>query len=287
MAAYRDLGRKISSLQNMQKVTRAMNMISSIKLKKYMVIQEPLSRFHQEIDLMCNRVLERTRETEHSLTTGYPQVKRVHLVLYTGDKGLCGNHNNRVIKSLEYFTQALKKENKELELTCLGQKGIQYAQRHGYKVRHQIKMTEKTLTPQRIETLSRDLYQLYITGEIQQIFLLGNLFVSTLQKDTTRQQILPLVPSDAPEEEEVLEGELGSIPLLERFCQSYLQDKITVFMNSSYLSEHSSRLTSMENATSNAEDLINKYTNLENHARQGAITDELIEIISGKEALKD
>ncbi|WP_028975240.1 ATP synthase F1 subunit gamma [Spirochaeta cellobiosiphila] len=286
MAAFRDLGRKITSLRNMQKVTRAMNMISSIKLRKYMAIADAVKEFHGEVDKMCDKILAGTSHVNHILTEGYEEVKTIHLILYTADKGLCGNHNNSIIKNFDAFAKKLKEQKIDLHISCFGNKAIQHCHRHGYNVIHEAKMTEKDLTKDQLKTIAHDLYQQYMKGEVQQIIILGNIFESTLQQDTKKEQLLPLVSNSDWSGTTFSDFEPEESIILDSFAPSYLYDKLKAFMLNSYLSEHSSRLTAMENATNNSEDLINKYTNLENHARQAAITNELIEIVSGKEALK-
>ena len=107
MSNIRDLSRKINSLQNIQKVTRAMNMIASIKLKKLYEVQGPLELFNKKTDEMKNYILSSLNDLTHHVADGYEDVKKVHLVMFTADKGLCGKHNSSVLNSIYKFTKEL------------------------------------------------------------------------------------------------------------------------------------------------------------------------------------
>ena len=123
MSNIRDLGQKISSLQNIQKVTRAMNMISSIKLRKLFESQGPLHMFQQKTDEIMAAVLNSLGDLNHPLTAGYEKPEKVHLVMFTADKGLCGVHNSSVQKAVDKFVREQDTAGIDVEISSIGKKG--------------------------------------------------------------------------------------------------------------------------------------------------------------------
>ncbi|MBN2626160.1 MAG: ATP synthase F1 subunit gamma [Spirochaetales bacterium] len=287
MSNVRDLSRKISSLQNMQKVTRAMNMISSIKLRKFLACQNSVNLFQRETDRIRNRVMAALGDSSHPVTAGYEHRTRVHLIVFTADKGLCGTHNSSILKSADAFAREHWHEGREVEFTCIGIKGINHGLRSEWDIFRKEESHEKAMTREVLSKMGDKIYGRFLSGEIQEVWILGNHFVSTLQQDTTLERLLPLPGAESEgSREEPLEAEPEGDILAAAYGEIYLKDRLRSFLIHSSLSEQSARLTAMENATNNSEDLINKYVTMQNHARQATITNELIEIVSGKEALK-
>jgi F-type H+-transporting ATPase subunit gamma len=289
MANEKDLNHKISSLQNMQKVMRAMNMISSIKLQKIFRKQEPLQIFDESVNAMEYDITKAFSQFEHPLVNGYPATNKAHVILFTADKGLCGSHNSMVQKALAVLAAEYKKKDVSIDVTCIGIKGMNYCKRKDYTIYHSTESSDKTLNKKAIEHICSDVFNRFLSQDIQQVFMIYNRFVSVLQQDTITAQLLPL-PQAAEEKKQktVLNASFEPNPeeFISRAAELYLFYKFQVAITNSYLSEHASRMTAMENATNNSEDLINRYETLQNRARQTSITNELIEIISGKESLK-
>ncbi len=287
MSNVRDLSRKITSLQNMQKVTRAMNMISSIKLRKFLACQNAVNLFQSETDRIRDRVVSALGDSSHPVTAGYEDRTRVHLIVFSADKGLCGTHNSSVLKRADAFAKEHWQEGREVEFTCIGIKAINHGIRSGWEIFRREESHEKAMTREVLSKMGEKIYERFSSGEVQEVWIMGNHFVSTLQQDTTLERLLPLPGAGrggstglAPD------AEPGGDALAATFGGIYLKDRLRSFLIHSSLSEQSARLTAMENATNNSEDLINKYVTMQNHARQATITNELIEIVSGKEALK-
>nr|WP_319777030.1 ATP synthase F1 subunit gamma [uncultured Sphaerochaeta sp.] len=287
MSNVRDLSRKIHSLQNMQKVTRAMNMISSIKLRKFLALQNSAALFQRETDRIFREISALLKDSSHPVVRGYGKVSRVHMIIFSADKGLCGTHNSAILKSADSFAARMKKKGIELEFTCIGIKGINHARRAGWEILRKEENHERVMTREVLSEIADSVYRRFLSGEIQEVWVLGNRFVSTLQHDTDRRRLLPLPAYEGEEESSgFLDSEPSGDELAAGYGENYLKDELRALLIHSALSEHSARLTAMENATNNSEDLINKYVTMQNHARQATITNELIEIVSGKEALK-
>lgn len=290
MSNIRDLGGKINSLKNMQKVMRAMNMISSIKLRKLYTLQDSLTLFSRSVDKIYLEAARVLADSSSPLAAGYKDITRVHIVMFTADKGLCGTHNSSIQKAVSQLIEENKNSGIELDVTCIGNKGINFCKRKGYEIYQQSEIGERVFNKEQLKIFSDNIMERFLNNEVQKVVVIGNMFYSTLHQETETKQILPFfIPErDDKEDERDLrfmtepEGDL----LAESVSRRYLYYKLQSVLLNSYLSEHSSRMTAMENATNNSEDLINKYISMQNHARQSAITNELIEIVSGKEALK-
>ena len=290
MSSIRDLGSRINSLKNMQKVMRAMNMISSIKLRKLNQFQDSLTIFTKAVNNQAADAAAALSDISSPAVSGFEEVSRIHVVLFTGDKGLCGTHNSSVQRALEKFMAENRKKTTQVEVTAIGNKGIKFCKRKEYEIFQQSEIGERIFTQNQLKIFSDNIVMRFLGGTVQQIFTMGNTYYSTLRQETEVQQLLPLkLPGKEGNGNEVSRApfyvEPEGLELAEAVTRRFVYFKLQSVLLHSYLSEHSARMTAMENATSNSEDLIQKYVSMQNHARQAAITNELIEIISGKEAL--
>jgi len=298
MSNIRDLGNKINSLQNMQKVMRAMNMIASIKLRKLISVQESLALFDKSIEIIRSDIFSALQESEHPLAEGYSRIKRIHIVLFTADKGLCGSHNSSVQKAAAALAEEHQKKGTQVEFSCIGNKGAHFCGRKEYEIFQQAEINERVFNREELKKISSSIFTRFLDNQVQKIYAVGNIFHSTLFQETATLQLLPFFQSrdsaaekagsQTPGSSELryMETEPSGDALALSAGELYLFYKLNSLLMNSYLSEHSSRMTAMENANNNSEDLVNKYITMQNHARQASITNELIEIVSGKEAMK-
>jgi F-type H+-transporting ATPase subunit gamma len=289
MANIKELNRKISALKNMQKLMRAMNMIASIKLRKLLHFQSPLQLFAKSLATMAHNIVDAFNDTGHPLITGYKQTKKAHIIIFTADKGLCGKHNNSIQKAASACIEKKQTEGITVDVTCIGTKGATYCLRKGYPVYQQTEINDRALSMDALKGIAAKALQQYLDGSIQQLVVINNNFISTLQQETETTQLLPFpITLKADEKREILNA--STEPVEEEFisvaAELFLFYKLRAALVNSLLSEQAARMTAMENATNNSEDLISRYGRVKNRARQATITNELIEIISGKEAMK-
>ena len=287
MANNRDLNQKISSLRNMQKVMKAMNMIASIKLRKLMAGLEPLLLFEKNLEAMTAALLAALGSSRPPLLRDEGKAGKIHLVLFTADKGLCGAHNTSALKALETFLH--EHRDRKAEITCIGRKGALYCRRRGYDVFHETEIGSRALESGDLQELSGRLFRRYREGKIDALYQIGGRFVSTLQQTVLPRRLLPpALPKGAPPVKTVLDTEVEPEPeaFLPGALEVHLGQHLEAALAHSRLSEEAARMTAMENATDNSADLIDRYRTMQNRARQASITNEIIEIVSGKEALK-
>jgi len=289
MANAKDLNRKIHSLRNMQKVMRAMNMIASIKLRKLLRFQDSLHTFTQSIKAIEQLMLSYSQDWKSPIIDGYKNVKKSHIVIFSADKGLCGAHNTSVKKSVDLLMAKNQHDNIDADITCIGSKGALFCRQKDYPIAAQSDINEKVFTMQHLKQIAADIFESFLQGETQSVTVVYNGFVSTIDQKTT---VLPLLPIAVTEEarQNTMRFSGYSEPaqdiFLTKAAELYLYYKLQVALLNSRLSEQAARMTAMENATNNSEDLIHRYGRARNRVRQATITNELIEIISGKEAMK-
>ncbi len=287
MANIKDLKRRISSLRNMQKVMGAMNMIATIKLQKLFALQSSLHRFDAAVNAIARDIGAALKHTSHPVIDGYPTARKAHVLVLTADKGLCGAHNNSVQKAVDALAKTNLDEGVALEMSCIGSKGASYCRRRRYEIFQQTEMSDRLFNGNAVRQIISKIYLRFQDDDVQSIFMVYNRFVSMLHQETITTQLIPFsFPEDL--QAEPAEMNFETEPPGERFIVTaaglYLVYKLRVAVADSLLSEHAARMTAMENATNNSEDLINRYMTLQNRARQASITREIIEIISGKEA---
>ena len=273
----------------MQKVMRAMNMISSIKLRKLYAVQNSLALFETSLNSMLKMIISSVSGSDSPATRGYENEKNIHIVMFTADKGLCGTHNSSVQKAVNLLIMENLEKGRPAEITCIGSKGAAFCARRDYKVFRKTEISDRVLTTEKLREISSGIFTRFMENRVQRVYAVGNIFHSTLNHETVTAQLLPL-PEPGTAENTAVITEFLTEPAEDLFAEAaaglYVFYKLKSMLLNSSLSEQSARMTAMENATNNSEDLINTYKIALNRARQASITNELIEIVSGKEALK-
>ncbi len=272
----------------MQKVMRAMNMIASIKLRKLFSIQNSLALFDASIEKIRSDVFNALQESEHPLIKGYGKIEKIHIIMFSADKGLCGAHNSSVQKAVTRIAVESQQKGIQTEFSCIGNKGAHYCSRKEYEVFQQAEINERVFNLEELKAITQTVYSRFMSNEVQKIYAVCNIFHSTLFQETSTIQLLPFFQTkeDENSKSQPMKTEPSGDALAVSTAEIYLRFKLRSLLENSYLSEHSSRMTAMENAKNNSEDLVNRYITMQNHARQASITNELIEIVSGKEAMK-
>jgi len=289
MSSIQDLNHKIASLQNMKKVMSAMNMIASTKFRQLLIKQLALLKFTEALEEIRSLLFLRILQSNSRIVNGSPGVSNIQIIIFTADRGLCGSHNSSIFKCLEKLINKLKINIDDFDITSVGSRGAKYSRKHEYKLYHSVDINEKTLQNGNLLRIAQTSLDRFLNGEIGKVYVIYNRFVSTLIQETTVQEILPL-QIDSDNENNNFSAEITSDLSDEKLAESAAPLLMFYMLKSalanSYLSEHGARMTAMENASNNSQDLIDRYGSIKNRARQTAITNELSEIVSGKEAMK-
>ena len=291
MPSIKEYNRKITSLKNTTKITKTMKMVSASKLRRAQDAQRRAKHFAHEVNRMVHRIAESVEANLHPLLQERAEVKKVLLVVFSSDKGLCGGFNNNLIRYVERYLAERREAGVEVELAFCGKRGFLHFQKRA-KVFHQFKDVTAAPDARTATRITERLEKAFLSGEFDEVHLVVNEFISPLAQTPTMHQLLPLEAvefEEGVEESASVEEDLIAEPEMRELLK-FLVPRLVVFKvfyafleNSA--GEHGARMTAMDNATANAQNLIHQNTLLRNRARQAAITTELIEIISGAEAL--
>ena len=285
MASMRDIKRRKSSIQGTQQITKAMKLVSTVKLQRARANAERSKEYFTCMYDTVNSILKRVGHIEHKfLTRGNSDKKAV--IAITSNRGLAGGYNSNVVKLI---TRNPDWKKEDLCIYSLGNKGREAFLRYGYEVKDcDNEIVENPSYSDAIQ-LSSELLKAYAEGEIGEIYLAYTAFKNTVSHVPT---LLKLLPVEVSAEEEKSEGakaimnfEPEDADTLDLIIPKYVTSLIYGALMESAASENGARMQAMDNATSNAEEMISDLALKYNRARQGSITQELTEIIAGAEAL--
>ena len=292
MLSIKEYNRKISSLKNTSKITKTMKMVSASKLRKAQESQRQARDFAHEVNQLIHRIAGHVENDMHPLLETRDEVKKAMLVLFTSDKGLCGGFNNNIIRYAEKYLAEREGDGVDYQLAFVGRRGFLHFQKRATVYKYFDEITSAAPHAVQATRVRRRLEHAFLEEGFDQIHLLCNEFISPLSQNPRLLSLLPLEPTDLPDEELetpsptrdiIAEPEMSH--LLEFLVPRLVTFKIFYALLENAAGEHGARMTAMDNATTNASNLIEENTLLRNRARQAAITTELIEIISGAEAL--
>ena len=288
MASLKDIRKRIDSVKRTQKTTNAMKMVSAAKLRRSETNIREATPYAAKLKSVVSSLGTRLEGVEQDIGFGRlfrsTEGKRTGVILVTSDRGLCGGFNANLSKAL---ARQLDEEGvKSAELVILGRKGNDFYKR----TNHTILENHTGTHPQEQLGLVRNIVSRFTNrfeeNELDQVILAYNHFVSVINQEPVIEQLLPI---RTPEVESVDEREIIFEPspanILEILLKKYVQNQVYVSWLDTIAGEHAARMTSMDAATKNAGEMIDKLQLHYNRSRQAAITSELIEIISGAESV--
>ena len=296
MPSLKDLRVRIASVKSTQKITSAMKMVAAAKLKRAQVAAEQGRPYSESMERMLANLLRSIPSLEHApkLLAGRGSEQKHLLVIITSDRGLAGGFNANVAREARRRISALQRDGKEIKLLMIGRKGRDALRRdHGRLIIDVLEnITRNGAQFEPVRDISRRLRAMYDKGEFDVCTLIFNTFKSAMTQIVTAKQIIPfpageaqLGTSEATAQDGVYEMEPEEDELLRDLLPANVSMQIFRALLESYASEQGARMTAMDNATRNAGDMIARLTLTYNRSRQAAITRELIEIISGAEAV--
>lgn len=289
MASLRDIRKRIRSVKNTRQITKAMKMVSAAKLRRAQENVVAARPYAQTLDAVMGTLIGRSEggAVNHPLLTRR-EVKKVELVIITSDRGLAGGFNANITRRALKFLQ----ENKHLEVTVstVGRKGTDFLRGRGVNARRDNAGTWGRLNWATAEGIAKELAGRFLSGEVDAVYLMFNEFVSAIAQVPTTAQLLPFEAraKEAKSGESQVDYKYEPNPqaVLEKLVPQAVAVKVYRALLESFAAEHAARMTAMENATRNAGDMIGSLTLFYNRSRQAQITKELVEIVSGAEALK-
>lgn len=291
MPSLKDIRRRIGSVKNTQKITRAMKLVSAAKLKRAqdaMLMLRPYAEKHREM-LVSLAAQVGDGASAHPLLARRETVKRVGVLAITSDRGMCGGFNNNLQKKVVEF---VGESEVEVVVHPLGRRMGTFARNSdAIDVGNNLGEVIPAAADDAVREITDGLVKSFLDGEVDEVVIISNRFISALTQTPTLLPLLPVVP---PEGDDDGEGEgvsdLFYEPDQERLLQyvvpRYIEVQVRQAILESIAAEHAARMNAMSSATDNAGEMIRSLTLQMNRARQAAITTELMEIIGGAEALK-
>ena len=290
MPSLRDIRGRIGSVKNTRQITKAMKMVAAAKLRR---AQDAIMRarpyavlLEQALSRIAGRAAAEGQAT-HPLLASRP-AQKVELVLITSDRGLAGAFNSNVLRGAQRFMVENADRYQEIQVATMGRKARDFFRVRKTPIRKDFAGVHQGLNYERAAEIARELSERFLAGEVDAVFLSYNEFKSAITQKVVVRQFLPIETGGA---ESAGSGydflyEPGRKELLEELVPKHLAIQVWRALLDSAASEHGARMTAMESATKNAEEMIAKLTLQYNRARQAYVTKELMEIVSGAEALK-
>ena len=286
MANLKDIRDRIKSVTSIQQVTKAMKMVAAAKMRKAQENMEKARPYSKKISNLVNTFL--LDKENHTL----PEVKirdnvdKVLFVIVTSDKGMAGAFNSNILKLAHKEIDDFGKGN--AQLICIGKKSSSYFKSRGYNVVLDYIDFWNTLNFEGGLNIAKDIIVRYISKEVDRVQIIYNRFINVGKQEVCNEIFLPLTPCESIGGEDELTNmiyEPTKQIIIKKMIPRYLNIIMWQYLLESNASEQAARMLAMENATSNAEDMIKELTLQFNKARQTAITTEMLEIVSGAEAM--
>ena len=295
MPSLDDLKKRIASVKSTQKITKAMKMVAAAKLRKAQEAAEQSRPYSDNMKNLMDSISRGFVQTDSSrnLLTGNDEDKTYLLVLFTSERGLCGGFNSQISKALREKVVDLQKENKTVKIICIGKKGYDIVKRqYGDQIVDTVDLSAvKSIQYEDAKKISDKIIKMYFDAEFDKCLIFYNKFKSVISQIPTEQQVVPaeIVENDNDEnisrDNSFFEFEPNEKEILEELLPLNFAVQIFKALLESSASEQGSRMSAMDNASRNASDMIDSLTLFYNRSRQAVITKELIEIISGAEAV--
>ena len=282
MASMRDIKRRRSSIQGTQQITKAMKLVSTVKLQRARASAERSKDYFTCMYDTVSSILSRVGNLDHRYLQPGKSAKKAVIVI-TSNRGLAGGYNSNIVKLITGH-ESWKKE--DIVVYAIGNKGRDALNRHGYEIRESLPDLIEDPTYADAMRLSDRLLGAFAADEIGEIYLAYTSFKNTVSHIPKLLKLLPVEIEETSEESNALMNfEPEDTEALDMIVPKYITSLIYGAMKEAVASENGARMQAMDNATSNAEEMIADLSLKYNRARQGSITQELTEIIAGAEAL--
>ncbi len=301
MAGLKELRNRIEAIKSTEKITSAMKMVAAARLRKAQDVMEKNTAYRQNLLVTAGRLwhMLHRQALETKQTISLPLICRHHekaetylLVVLSSDKGLCGSYNSSIVRAAMLRTEELKACGKNVKIICLGTRCYNALKRHYSQeiVRSSLSVANQGVEYEEAQTLASEIMSMFMAEDIDVCEIVYSHFRSAMSRDVKSEQVLPLAPTmleNASDmcEDAFFESEPTAEDMFTQIMLLVFKEIIFNIMIHSQASEQGARMTSMDNATRNAKDMISKLTLRYNRMRQSAITTELVEIIAGAEAV--
>lgn len=289
MAGGKEIRTKIKSVRNTQKITRAMEMVATSKMRKAQERMKAARPYGQKIRNVAAHLSKALVEYPHPYLLARETVKRVGLIVVTSDKGLCGGLNTNSLRLAVNRMKGWRDSGVETVVTAIGNKGLGFMSRNGAKVVSSAHGLGDTPHLEQLIGPIKAMVDAYIAGDVDEVHMVYTSFVNTMKQEPVCEQLLPLSGEAFGQPEHGYNWEYLYEPaaktVIDDLMNRYLEALIYQAVAENMASEQAARMVAMKSATDNAEKVIGNLQLLYNKTRQAAITKELSEIVSGAAAV--
>lgn len=296
MATLKDIQIKIGAVKKTKQITRAMNMVAASRLRGAQTNMEAFRPYASKFSEVLGSLAERSAGEDNPLLTPRDEVKKIHIVLCTSDRGLCGGFNVNLVSKAESISEDKAGEDITISFTNFGKKGRDWCRKSKKTIdREHLEVVGANFGFNVASTEGRKLVEEYLSGIYDEVYVVYAEFVSMARQVPVIKQILPIPPIEAAEQTDEAEDadympEHICEPSPNELLEEMLPRNVYVQLYSALLetstSEHAARMMAMDNATKACDDMLENLTLVYNKARQATITAELMDIVGGAEALR-
>ena len=279
-ANMKEIKERIDSVKNTSQITNAMNIVSSTKFKKFQVLTLKSRNYAYAVNEAFDNLVASLKGNKFVIFDGKPEVRRVGIIVMTSDRGLCGSFNSNTFRRLESMRKKFEKEGKDVSVVTIGRKAKEYCKNRNINVDSEYTQMIPETMFETGKKISEDVVQFYLNDFYDEVYMIYSKFVSAIEYNIQVEKLLPIEKKEGlptkeyvfdPSEEEVLNS----------FVPQVLNIKLYQSLLENSASEHSARMSAMKQANDNASEMIRNLEVQYNRERQGKITQELTEIISG------
>lgn len=291
MAVGKEILTKIRSVQNTQKITKAMQMVSTSKMRKTQERMRLARPYAEKVRLVMSHLAQTHTDHGIALLDEHREVRRVGFILITSDKGLCGGLNANVLKRFLAKVQEYQEQGIEVEVVCLGSKGLAACQSIGLNVIASATNLGDTPKMELLLGPLTEIFQRYEKQELDVIHLVYSSFINTMRQEPRMEVLLPIGKNaiEEADKESAFNWDYSYEPspaaVLEYLVRRYLESVVYQALSDNMASEQAARMVAMKAATDNAGNAIKELRLVYNKSRQAAITTELSEIVAGAAAV--
>ncbi len=295
MATPREIRRRITGVKSTQKITKAMKMVAASKLRRAQEAIMSTRPYARKLGELLRHLVTKVDPSLNPLLTSR-EVGRVAMAVVTSDRGLCGAFNANIIKATVQEIRTIYRSYYEadygLKLITVGKKGFDYFNKRDYDLYARHVGIFQALDFKHARQIVQELTEGFLGGDFDKVIVIYNEFKSVIQQKIVVEQLLPIPPEEAPEGETKSLSQVeyiyepSSTDIINALVPRHLNFQMWRILLESNAAEQGARMAAMDNATENAKELIRDLTLSFNKARQASITKELLEIVSGAEALK-
>ncbi len=284
-ANMKEIKERIDSVKNTSQITNAMNIVSSTKFKRFQVLTLKSRSYARAVNEAFDNLVASLTGNKFVIFDGKPEVKRVGIIVMTSDRGLCGSFNSNTFRRLESMKKEFQKEGKEVSVITIGRKAKEYCKNRDINVDSEYTQMIPETMFETGKKISEDVVQFYLNDFYDEVYMIYSKFVSAIEYNIQVEKLLPIEKKEGlPTKEYIFEPSEEEV--LNSFVPQVLNIKLYQSLLENSASEHSARMSAMKQANDNASEMIKNLEVQYNRERQGQITQELTEIISGSSSVQ-